>query len=216
MINKNINEIVKIGFTDRDPYTRADEISSSTGVPGKWEVIQYWITEDGKFHEQNIHKKLQKYRLDKEFFKIDEVEAKKKIDQYFNNFEKKLLKLKSISSSVSISQDIDTQILAAVQKKWDAISNLEYDKSIKEAEIITGEDFKRLQTEKSDFNPMFWFTVLLPFIAIPIYFIGLLFGIDIFDSANSDPLHARKMHFDSVRQSIYEKNKSNFFEENID
>jgi hypothetical protein len=34
--------LVKIGFTDRDPITRSKELSSHTGVPGKFNIEKSW------------------------------------------------------------------------------------------------------------------------------------------------------------------------------
>ena len=42
LVNENVPSLVKIGFTNRDPKTRAIELSNVTGVPGEWIVKKSW------------------------------------------------------------------------------------------------------------------------------------------------------------------------------
>ncbi len=65
------NPYLKIGRTSKDPLTRAKTLSS-TGVLNEYEIIfslkffnQYW-------GEKNIHKILNKFRVNKEFFSINQ------------------------------------------------------------------------------------------------------------------------------------------------
>lgn len=65
------NPYLKIGRTAKDPLTRAKTLSS-TGVLNEYEIIfslkffnQYW-------GEKNIHKILNKFRVNKEFFSINQ------------------------------------------------------------------------------------------------------------------------------------------------
>lgn len=72
--NKNMPNLFKIGYTSRDVETRARELSSVTGVPGKFDIIQYWEISEANRVEKEIHKILDVFRVDKEFFKFDEKE----------------------------------------------------------------------------------------------------------------------------------------------
>jgi len=74
--------LVKIGFTDRDPYLRARELSSHTGVPGEFSVIKFWIVQDAYDAECSIHNFLQSYRVSGEFFKIEINDAIEKIKSH--------------------------------------------------------------------------------------------------------------------------------------
>lgn len=64
--------IVKIGYTARDSETRSQEISASTGVPEKFEVLYEEDVVNCKKAEKIIHNELKKYRVsaNKEFFSL--------------------------------------------------------------------------------------------------------------------------------------------------
>lgn len=62
--------IYKVGFTDRDPEGRARELSSVTGSPVHFLVVQAWAVVDGRSAEAAAHQALAEYRLasNREFF----------------------------------------------------------------------------------------------------------------------------------------------------
>lgn len=62
LTNRYVPDLVKIGYTDRDPGTRANELSNTTGVPGKWAVHKSWLLEDAYSCEQRIFSELAKLR----------------------------------------------------------------------------------------------------------------------------------------------------------
>jgi hypothetical protein len=63
-------DIYKVGYTDRDPEGRARELSSVTGSPVHFLVVQAWAVLDGRAAEAVAHKALAEYRLasNREFF----------------------------------------------------------------------------------------------------------------------------------------------------
>jgi hypothetical protein len=63
-------DMYKVGFTDRDPERRARELSSVTGSPVHFLVVQAWPVRDGRAAETAAHKALANYRLasNREFF----------------------------------------------------------------------------------------------------------------------------------------------------
>lgn len=65
--------VYKVGYTDRSPRQRCEEISRATGVPFDFQVICYAEYENPRDREQWIHRELAKYRTspDHEFFKCD-------------------------------------------------------------------------------------------------------------------------------------------------
>lgn len=79
MTNASIEGQVKIGKTTRDPYERAKELSSATGVPTPFVVVFYKPFKDCHFAEKTIHQYLEKrgYRVNnnREFFNISTTEA---------------------------------------------------------------------------------------------------------------------------------------------
>lgn len=74
MTNSSIEGQVKIGKTTRDPYERAKELSSATGVPTPFVVVYYKPFKDCHFAEKMIHQYLEKkgYRIsnNREFFNM--------------------------------------------------------------------------------------------------------------------------------------------------
>lgn len=79
MTNSSIEGQVKIGKTTRDPYERAKELSSATGVPTPFVVVFYKPFKDCHFAEKTIHHYLGKkgYRVNnnREFFNMSIPEA---------------------------------------------------------------------------------------------------------------------------------------------
>lgn len=69
--------LLKIGYTDRDPFGRAKEISQATGVPFDF-VVDYQIYVSHPYDvEQKTHQQLSKYRVNnnREFFQCSYEEA---------------------------------------------------------------------------------------------------------------------------------------------
>lgn len=79
MTNSSIEGQVKIGKTTRDPYERAKELSSATGVPTPFVVVFYKPFKNCHFAEKTIHQYLEKkgYRVNnnREFFNMSIPEA---------------------------------------------------------------------------------------------------------------------------------------------
>jgi len=72
--NQHIPKLVKVGYTDRNPHTRAEELSNVTGVPGKWVVHHSWCISEAYDWEQKVFQALSAKRETGEFlrFKPDE------------------------------------------------------------------------------------------------------------------------------------------------
>jgi hypothetical protein len=72
LCNDAMPNIFKIGYTDRAPLQRADELSNSTSVPMPFQVVFYIECSSPKDVESEIHGEFDKYRLSKnrEFFWI--------------------------------------------------------------------------------------------------------------------------------------------------
>jgi hypothetical protein len=65
-----IPNLLKIGYTTRTIEERVQELSS-TGVPGNFTVELYFKTDNAPMFEMILHKSLDEYRYEKEFFKVD-------------------------------------------------------------------------------------------------------------------------------------------------
>jgi hypothetical protein len=73
MANRGMPGIYKLGFTDRSPNRRAEELSNSSGVPCPFQVVCYVEVSNARSVEQELHAALDKYRVSpgREFFKCD-------------------------------------------------------------------------------------------------------------------------------------------------
>jgi hypothetical protein len=62
--------VFKVGLTQISTETRANELSSATGIPGRIYVMHEWAVGDCVSIEREIHSQLAEYRVDprREFF----------------------------------------------------------------------------------------------------------------------------------------------------
>ncbi len=76
--------LLKIGFTDRDVATRAQEINRATGVIVPYGARAAWTVPNARAVEAEVHSRLVQYRLrkDREFFHMDFSVAAKIIGDY--------------------------------------------------------------------------------------------------------------------------------------
>lgn len=82
LANKTMPNLVKIGYTNRTPDKRAEQISRGTGVPVKFSVEFAFKCFNGEQLECELHKYLSPYRINtgREFFQLTVDEAKKTIE----------------------------------------------------------------------------------------------------------------------------------------
>ena len=80
--NPSLPGMLKIGYTNLTPDKRANQISSSTGVPTPFKVEFAFNCFDGYLLEADIHKELRAYRVNngREFFSVDLEIAKEKLE----------------------------------------------------------------------------------------------------------------------------------------
>lgn len=73
LANESMPGVYKIGMTTSTPEKRAKEISSSTGVPTPFIVINQYRSHSPCEHEKSVHNMLSRYRVSqgREFFKTD-------------------------------------------------------------------------------------------------------------------------------------------------
>jgi len=78
-------DVYKIGLTRNTTDHRAKQLSN-TSVPDKYSIMREWNTKDCVLAEKEIHKLLEKYRVDekREFFRIDMRLANDTIDEVIN------------------------------------------------------------------------------------------------------------------------------------
>ena len=81
--NKTMPNLVKIGYTDKTPDKRAEQVSRGTGVPVKFSVEFAFRCFNARALEYEIHKYLDQYRVnnDREFFQLTVDEAKEAIQK---------------------------------------------------------------------------------------------------------------------------------------
>jgi hypothetical protein len=65
-------EVYKVGWTSKSAKQRAEDLSSATGVPSSFVVVETWNHSDPEALERGIHAMLSPYRLNesREFFKL--------------------------------------------------------------------------------------------------------------------------------------------------
>ncbi|MFZ7216164.1 GIY-YIG nuclease family protein [Avibacterium avium] len=88
--NPAMQNLLKIGYTDRDPFGRAKEISQATGVPFDF-VVDYQIYVSHPYEvEQKTHRQLSKYRVNnnREFFQCSYEDAIYAIKEVISLYEK--------------------------------------------------------------------------------------------------------------------------------
>jgi hypothetical protein len=75
--------VYKIGFTDRNPEDRSDDLSATSGQPDYFIVVQSWEVFDAHRVEQAIHRQLSQFRLNprREFFKVKFERARETIEE---------------------------------------------------------------------------------------------------------------------------------------
>lgn len=88
MSNESIPNQYKIGYTTKDPKERAKQLSSNTNTPTPFKVEWYFKCYRGDLLEQEIHSKLDEYRVNshREFFCINIEQAKQIIKELGQNF----------------------------------------------------------------------------------------------------------------------------------
>lgn len=77
LTNPYMDEVYKVGCTERSPHARAAELSSGTGVPAPFNVLCYIEVADFQAVERAAHKFLEGHRIssNREFFHGGLVEA---------------------------------------------------------------------------------------------------------------------------------------------
>ncbi len=76
------DEVYKVGWTSDTAENRAKQISSATGVPDAFAVVDQWAHSDPEALEKNVHAMLDGYRVsdNREFFKVNFSTIKKIIE----------------------------------------------------------------------------------------------------------------------------------------
>ena len=95
--NECIPGLVKIGFTTKNAYSRAKEISTATGVPKPFEVKFIYECNDPYSVEQEIHNELNKVgkRINRkrEFFELELQKAIELVKEIGSKYKGKILPL---------------------------------------------------------------------------------------------------------------------------
>lgn len=73
--NKAMPDLVKIGYSERDPVYRASELKTGTGIPHSYEVVYDVLVKAPQALERLIHKALEEERENKEWFNCGWSEA---------------------------------------------------------------------------------------------------------------------------------------------
>lgn len=80
IVNEAAPGLLKVGFTNRTPAQRAQELGA-TGLPFPYSVVYEREVEDGRNTEQAAHLALAEFHVGKEWFRCSIETARKAIDQ---------------------------------------------------------------------------------------------------------------------------------------
>ena len=73
--------ILKIGYTDRTPQQRLNEINGGTGVIIPWYIVNSFACKSPEYIETLVHQALSQYHVNKEGFNVSIREAERVIDK---------------------------------------------------------------------------------------------------------------------------------------
>lgn len=128
LMNPSMENLVKIGKTEREPDERAKELSSTTGVPTPFIVVYNCYFESCSQAEIFVHTYLENkgFRVssNREFFEIpikDAIDSVMKAKEHFGEFEK-----------ISQNQDFDEEGIFSSDSEDDFLDDLDYEEEIKE------------------------------------------------------------------------------------
>jgi hypothetical protein len=79
IVNKSMPGVVKVGYTDRSPAKRASELGG-TGMPTPYSVAYSVRLHDARKVEQQVHRKLAKAGVGKEWFRCTVATARTAIE----------------------------------------------------------------------------------------------------------------------------------------
>ena len=141
--NENIQGLVKIGFTTRQPSIRLSELSSSTSVPGQFKLLCSFNVINGRHAEKIIFSQLSNYRIKgSEFFEISLNEIEKKIEDIL---ESRNQLLDGEYSQYSILIEMSYMFLKATTEEAYYIHQSIYDKNYKLKSKIWSEIKKNIK-----------------------------------------------------------------------
>ncbi|MFZ7129052.1 GIY-YIG nuclease family protein [Avibacterium avium] len=141
--NPAMQNLLKIGYTDRDPFGRAKEISQATGVPFDF-VVDYQIYVSHPYEvEQKTHQQLSKYRVNnnREFFQCSYEDAIYAIKEVISLCEKENNEF-VFGSEVFYKLEKE-KLISALEKKKEFIKQ----KEIQRNQLLT-EAKKKFQNDK--------------------------------------------------------------------
>ena len=185
--------LLKIGYTDRDPFARAKEIGQATGVPFDF-VVEYQAYVSHPYElEQKTHQLLNNHRVNnnREFFRCSYEDAVEAIRTAINYLDSQLRDFVSGSeSSYKIEKEILEEKLAEKREKQRRLK-LWKESSIKASEEFLAKNIAELNAlEKKDIKyieekfikPPFLRNLAFAIIAIPVPYIawGALFMVPLF------------------------------------
>jgi hypothetical protein len=220
LINENVPSLVKIGFTNRDPETRAIELSNVTGVPGEWIVKKSWHIHDPEVWEKNIFRVLSPYRKTGEFFSLDLADAIAKITALLSlsgaldkdGFTKADLEDIAIAEATQ-RKFLESHRVQLIHKKWEE----EKDTAFKSAYLKASQGLNVTLEELSDKESSNFNRIALGLIAIS-YFVSwyLLIAFPfILDYVNKPVGATRRKLFEARAKYFYEIRRGFFEKENV-
>lgn len=219
--NENVPSLVKIGFTNRNPKTRATELSNVTGVPGKWIVKKSWHIHDAAVWESNIFRALAQYRKTGEFFSLDVADAIAKITAFLslsnaldkNGFTKAELEEIAIAEA-NQKQFLESHRVKLVRKKWE---EEEKENAFREAYLKASDELNVTLKELNKKEIRNFYKIALGLIVLSYFFSWyLLIAFPFILNYMDKPVVAmRHKLFEARAKFFYELRRKFFAKENV-
>lgn len=215
--NENIPSLVKIGFTNRHPKTRASELSNVTGVPGKWIVKKSWHIDDAEVWEKNIFRALSQYRKTGEFFSLDLADATAKITAFLslsgaldkNGFTKAELEEIAIAEATE-KKFLESHRVKFVCNKWEEEKDIAFKTAYSKASEELNVTLEELSNkENSNFYKIAVSLIVISYFVSWYLLIAFPFILNYMDKPVAATRHklfeARAKHFYELRRKFFAK-----------
>ncbi|HEX9261117.1 MAG TPA: GIY-YIG nuclease family protein [Candidatus Bathyarchaeia archaeon] len=110
--NRAMPDLLKIGFTLKDPQLRADEFDTA-GMPHKYKVEYEALVYDPNGIEKKVHKNLHEYRENREWFRCSLDEAVKSIREITRNE----ILLENLMGELERERELDALVSSCVDNR---------------------------------------------------------------------------------------------------
>lgn len=116
--NPDLNGLLKIGMTSKNPEVRAKELSGTTGVSSRYEIEYYGRVKDRFLAEKAAHNRLENFHHKKEFFNVDIGVAIYCVETISCEIEREYIKPENDVKVLNYAQKRDKTPYKQIEKEW--------------------------------------------------------------------------------------------------